>query len=204
MNTPATTLIQTIRPYPSELQEHVQYAGRDLLLRPIRAEDLPLYRTFLAQITSQDLYTRFFVGVHELPEPQVAHFTHIDYDREMAFVAVGRNDAGQEELLGVVRACADPGKITAEFAVLVRSDLKGKGLGSLLMHKLIRYCRAEGIQRLRASVLSENAAMLHLSKVLGFRVRSVDRNVEEIELDLPGVSTLAAEPCPAAPLIGAR
>jgi len=178
-----------IRPYPAELQEHFRYGGRDLLVRPIRADDLLLYRAFLAQITAQDLYTRFLVGVHELPEAEIMHFTHIDYDREMAFLVLGQSGAGAQEILGVARACADRDNLAAEFAVLVRSDLKGCGLGSLLMDKLIRYCRARGINRLWGTVLRENAAMLQLSKSLGFRVRSVDHNVEEIELDLQATGT---------------
>ncbi len=157
-----------------------------------------MYRAFLAEITPEDLYTRFFAGIHELPEPEIMHFTHIDYDREMAFVAVGRTDAGAEEILGVARTCADADIVTAEFAVLVRSDFKGRGLGSLLMRKLIRYCRTRGIKRLWGNVLSENAAMLHLSKSLGFRVRSIDCGVEEIELDLQTTDTQPARVCAAA------
>lgn len=184
MNTSALTSVPGVPPYPIELQERLRHRGRDLLLRPIRAEDLPLYREFLAQITSQDLYMRFLAGIHELPEPEIMHFTHVDYDREMAFVVLGRTDTGTEEILGVARTCADPDNVTAEFAVLVRSDMKGRGIGSLLMGKLIRYSRARGIRRLWGNVLSENTAMLHLAKSFGFRVRSIDHDVEEIELDL--------------------
>ena len=192
MNRSALTPAPTVRPYPIDLQEHLQHGGRDLLLRPIRGDDLPLYRAFMAQITSQDLYTRFFAGMHELPEPEIMHFTHIDYDREMAFVILGRNSAGAQEILGVARTCADADNGTAEFAVLVRSDLKGRGLGSLLMGKLVRYCRARGIKILWGHVLSENTAMLHLSNSLGFHVRSSDCNVEEIELDLQAPDTRPA------------
>src|ERR1700693_2773927 len=92
----------------------------------------------------------------------------IDYDREMAFIAVTRDGSGTEEILGVARACADPDNVAAEFAVLVRSDLKGQGLGTLLMRKLIRYCRERGTRRLLGSVMSANVPMLHLSKLLGF------------------------------------
>ena len=178
-----------IRPYPSELEEEVEHGGRRLLLRPIRPEDTPQHRSFLSRIAPQDLYTRFFSVVRELPEADLAHFTQIDYDRDMAFVAVERTGSGAEEILGVARACADPDNNAAEFAVLVRSDLKRQGLGRLLMEKLVRYCRARGTQQLWGNVLSENTAMLHLSLSLGFRVRGVDRNVEEIALDLQGDRT---------------
>jgi acetyltransferase len=181
-----------IRPYPSELEEEVEHGGRRLLLRPIRPEDTPQHRSFLARIAPQDLYTRFFSFVRELPEADLAHFTQIDYDREMAFVAVERTGSGAEQILGVARACADPDNNAAEFAVLVRSDLKGHGLGRLLMQKLLRYCRARGTQQLWGNVLSENVAMLQLSRSLGFRVRAVDRNVEEIALDLQGERSAVA------------
>lgn len=173
-----------IRPYPSELEEEVEHGGRRLVLRAIRPEDTPRHREFLAQISREDLYTRFFTFVRELPAAELAHFTQIDYDREMAFIAVARGACGAEEILGVVRACADPDNITAEFAVLVRSDLKGQGLGRLLMQKLLRYCREHGTQQLWGNVLTTNTAMLHLSHSLGFTVRSIDRDVEEIALDL--------------------
>jgi acetyltransferase len=176
-----------IRPYPSELEEEVEHRGGRLILRPIRPEDTPQHRQFLTQISSQDLYTRFFTAVRELPAADLAHFTQIDYDREMAFIAVAREASGAEQILGVARAHGDPDNVTAEFAVLVRSDLKGQGLGRLLMQKLLRYCRERGTQQLWGSVLSENTPMLQLSKSLGFRVRASEGNVEEIALDLqPG------------------
>jgi acetyltransferase len=176
-----------IRPYPGELEEEAEHRGRRLILRPIRPEDTPQHWKFLAQITPRDLYTRFFAAVRELPAADLAHLTQIDYDREMAFIAVARDASGGEEILGVARAHADPDNVTAEFAVLVRSDLKGQGLGRLLMQKLLRYCRERGTQQLWGSVLSENAAMLHLSKSLGFRVRGSEGNIEKIALDLqPG------------------
>jgi len=181
-----------IRPYPSELEEECEYRGQRVLLRPIRPEDAPLHRQFLARVTPQDLYTRFFTAIRQLPDADIAHLTQIDYDREMAFVAVAADAAATPQILGVARACADPDNVGAEFAVLVRSDLKGQGLGTLLMQKLIRYCRARGTRQLWGSVLSENAAMLELSRRLGFRVRSVEHNVEEIVLDLVAGRSAAA------------
>jgi len=173
-----------MRPYPSELEERVEHNGRALLLRPIRPEDTASHRQFLARISPEDLRTRFFSGVRELPEPDLQHFTHIDYDREMAFIAQRVDGAGAGEILGVARACAVPGSTAAEFAVLVRSDLKGQGLGTLLMCKLIRYCRQRGTGELWGTVLAENAAMLHLAEKLGFRVRKRDLNIVEVALDL--------------------
>jgi acetyltransferase len=173
-----------IRPYPGELEERCEHRGRSLVLRPIRPEDTLLHRQFLARITPQDLYTRFFTSVRELPEADLAHLTQIDYDREMAFIALAGTDGAAQEILGVARACADPDGVSAEFAVLVRSDLKGQGFGTLLMHKLIDYCRARGLRQLWGSVLCDNTAMLQLARALGFRVRGTQGNVEEVVLEL--------------------
>ncbi len=182
-----------IRPYPSELEESVQHAGRRLLLRPIRPEDTPLHRQFLARIAPQDLYTRFFTAVRQLPETDLAHLTQIDYDREMAFIAVGADSQGAEEILGVARACADPDNRVAEFAVLVRSDLKEQGFGALLMHKLIRYCRERGTGQLWGSIMCDNAPMLRLARALGFTVRSSEANIEQVVLDLQSAPGAAGE-----------
>ena len=173
-----------IRPYPRELEERIEHRGRSLVLRPIRPEDSAQHRQFLAQVSPQDLRMRFFSGVRELPEADLTHFTHIDYDREMAFIAVAPGGTGAGEILGVARACADADNDAAEFAVLVRSDLKGQGLGTLLMRKLIRYWRERGTRELWGSVLAENGAMLQLARSLGFRVRAREQNVEEVALDL--------------------
>lgn len=184
---PATTSAAArlaIRPYPSELEERIEHRGWSLVLRPIRPEDTSHHRRFLSRVSAEDLYSRFFRGVRELPESDLAHFTQIDYDREMAFIAVAAEGPEAGEILGVARACADPDNNAAEFAVLVRSDLKDQGFGTLLMRKLIRYCRERGTREMWGSVLTENAAMLELARSLAFRVRSSEGNIEEVVLDL--------------------
>ncbi|SUG13741.1 acyl-CoA synthetase [Salmonella enterica subsp. arizonae] len=95
--------------------------------------------------------------------------TQIDYDREMAFVAVRRLD-NTEVILGVTRAISDPDNIDAEFAVLVRSDLKGLGLGRRLMEKLIAYTRDHGLRRLNGITMPNNRSMVALARKLGFQV----------------------------------
>jgi acetyltransferase len=180
-----------MRPYPSELEERVEHNGRALLLRPIRPEDGARHRQFLARVSPEDLRTRFFSGVHELPESDLAHFTQIDYEREMAFIAVALDGAGAGEILGVARACSLPDGTAAEFAVLVRSDLKRQGLGTLLMRKLIRYCGEHGTAELWGSVLAENGAMLHLAEKLGFRARRRELDVVEVALDLQAAARAA-------------
>jgi acetyltransferase len=173
-----------IRPYPSELEETVEHRGRRLVLRPIRPEDFPQHHAFLARVAPEDLRTRFFCAVHELPDLDLAHLTQIDYEREMAFIAVGLDGAGLPETLAVARAHGDADNSEAEFAVLVRSDLKRQGLGSLLMRKLIRYCRARGTRQLTGDILGSNSGMLQFALGLGFRIAGRNQDIARVELDL--------------------
>ncbi len=158
-----------IRPYPQELEERIHLGDREVVLRPIRPEDELQHAAFLAAVDAEDLRLRFFRVVRALVHSQLARLTQIDYDREMAIVATARTVAGGEETLGVVRIVGDPDGTLAEFAILVRSDLQGMGLGAVLMKKIIRYCRGRGMRELTGDVLSRNVRMLALAADLGFR-----------------------------------
>ena len=115
---------------------------------------------------------------------QLARYTQIDYDREMAFIAVGTADNAEEKDLGVVRTITDAFNESAEFAIVIRSDLKGKGLGFILLEKMVRYCRERGLQRIVGQVLSDNAPMLNLAKRLGFKRTGQEGGIVEVELKL--------------------
>lgn len=159
-----------IRPYPQHLEEWVVMKnGERCLFRPILPEDEPLLQQFIARVTKEDLYYRYFSEINEFTHDDLANMTQIDYDREMAFVAVyGSGD--ETEILGVTRAISDPDNIDAEFAVLVRSDLKGLGLGGRLLDKLINYTRAHGLLRLNGITMPNNRGMIALARKLGFDV----------------------------------
>jgi acetyltransferase len=167
-----------IRPYPKELEECVVLKnGQRVLLRPIRPEDEPRHWEFLSHIDPEDLRFRFFGYVSQLPRSEMIRLTQIDYNREMAFIATTEGqEEGEPETLGVVRATTDPDNREAEFAVLVRSDQKGQGLGRMLMEKLIRYFKARGTKYLVGEALMENKAMAGLAKAVGFEVK---RNFDE-------------------------
>ncbi len=173
-----------IRPYPSELEERITIHGREVVLRPIRPEDEPQHAQFLQRVDAQDLRLRFFYAVRVMSHNQLARFTQIDYDREMAFIASVDDGQATAETWGVVRAIADPDNIQAEFAILVRSDLKGRGLGALLMNKIIRYCAARGTGVLTGAVLHGNERMLALARELGFSLR-FDNEAGVVQLNLP-------------------
>ena len=159
-----------IRPYPRELEEQLEWGGQPLLLRPIRPEDGPAHLAFFAALNADDVRYRMFVRVRELTASQLARFTQIDYDREMAFIATRLGADGQSETIGVARVVADPDNIEAEFAVTVRSDLKGHGLGQLLMEKLIAYCKQRGTRAIVGEALAQNTRVIRLVKKLGFDV----------------------------------
>ena len=178
-----------IRPYPSELVQSWQWQGRTVTLRPIRPEDEAQHRAFLEALDPADIRMRIFYSRRSIARSELARLTQIDYDREMAFVVVAPlpgNPAAGEETLAVARAIADPDNLDAEFGIVVRSDLKGSGLGTLLMRALIDYQRGHGTQRLVATVLHENTGMLQLAKHLGFapQVQQHDDGTQAIYLDL--------------------
>ncbi|MFN4310530.1 MAG: GNAT family N-acetyltransferase [Ferrovibrio sp.] len=177
-----------IRPYPSGLEEIVELRGGEkVLLRPIRPEDEPAHVDFVNNVSAEDYRLRFFSPMRSLPHSEMARFTQIDYEREMAFIAVRLGENGHHETLGVVRAITDPDNQRAEFAVLVRSDMKGQGLGEFLMRKIISYCRQRGTREIVGDILRENQAMRMLATELGFRPsgRSAS-DVVEVVLPLQG------------------
>lgn len=163
-----------IRPYPQELEESFAMRnGRAVVMRPIRPEDEPEHHVFISRLTPEDIRFRFFGLVRELPHSQMARLTQIDYDREMAFIASGTDANGQRETLGVVRTVTDSDNHRAEFAIVVRSDLKEQGLGKRLLVKMIEYCRARGTQVMIGQVLADNRRMLGLARSVGFEAHAI-------------------------------
>jgi acetyltransferase len=157
-----------VRPYPSEWEREVTLAdGRRILVRPIRPEDEALYPEFLEQVSREDLRLRFFAPMREFSHGFIARLTQIDYARAMALVAL---DEARHSLLGVVRLHSDANYESGEYAILLRSDMKGQGLGWQLMQLIIAYAKSEGLKRIEGQVLTENAAMLQMCGELGFRV----------------------------------
>jgi acetyltransferase len=155
-----------IRPYPSEWEQHTTLkAGAAIHVRPVRPEDESLYPPFLSRVSQDDLRLRFFAPVKEFGHAFIARFTQLDYARAMAFIAI---DEASGEMIGVGRLHANSTYDTAEYAVLVRTDFKGHGLGWLLMQTLIQYARAEGLQTIEGQVLNENTTMLRMCVELGF------------------------------------
>jgi len=173
-----------IRPYPKEWEREIDLPdGKRILARPIRPEDEALYPSFLAAVTMEDLRLRFFAPVKDFSHAFIARFTQVDYARAMAFIAI---DQATGEMLGVVRLHANSAYDSGEYAILLRSDLKGHGLGWRLMQMMIEYARAEGLHVIEGQVLQENRTMLRMCRELGFDVASdpTDPELCVVKLDV--------------------
>ena len=168
-----------IRPYPQTLEEEIAGNGH-FHLRPVKPEDAPAFVRLTERIDPEDARMRFLSPMHTLPPNLLARLTQIDYDREMAFVLFDSSN----DVAGVSRLAADPDGVRAEFAVLVRSDLKGHGLGRLLMQRLIDYARSRGIGEIFGEVLSENHVMLAFCQELGCTITPPEMGIVHVTLKL--------------------
>jgi acetyltransferase len=158
-----------IRPYPSEWQRRWGLAGDwPVLVRPVRPEDEDLVHAFFEKVSAEDLRLRFFAPVKDISHTFIARLTQLDYARAIAFVAI---DERSREMIGGVRLHADANYESGEFAILLRSDLKGRGLGWKLMELIIEYARAEGLKQIEGQILRENSVMLKMCREIGFEVK---------------------------------
>jgi len=150
-------------------------------VRPVRPEDEFLYEKFFSKVSSDDTRLRFFTPHVHLSHRFLARLTQIDYAREMAFVAISH---ATSELLGVVRLVLDPDLRLGEYGIIVRSDIKGRGLGWELMKHLLDYARHEGVAKITGMVLAENKTMIEMARELGFRIVSdpADPTVMDVTL----------------------
>ena len=175
-----------IRPYPRELEESLTLPdGTELLLRPIRPEDEDGFQHIVASLPPEDIRMRFLHPMRSLPHELAARLTQIDYDREMALVLEGTG-AKENFLYGGVRLIADPDNERAEFAILLRREMTGSGLGPLMMRRIIDYACSRDIGSIYGEVLSDNLPMLRLASVFGFTVKPLpdDPGLRLVELRL--------------------
>ena len=173
-----------VRPYPSQWQRHLEVKdGLRVFVRPIRPEDEPLIHEMLRHVTPHDLRLRFFAPMKEFTHEFIARLTQLDYARAMAFVAF---DEATNEMVGVVRIHSDSIHETGEYAILLRSDLKGKGLGWALMQLIIEFAKSEGLKAISGDVLQENTIMLEMCRHLGFEVKAdpAQRDICDVKLKL--------------------
>jgi acetyltransferase len=172
-----------IRPYPNEYEHAVTTAaGMEIFIRPIKPEDAPLLVDLFHSLSRESVYYRFFSPLKRIPQAMLARFTQIDYDRDVALVAL---DVGEdhEKMLGVARLMGDPDGKAAELAVAVGDPWQGKGIGAALMRDLLRIAGERRMEKLWGIVLAENTQMLALARKTGFRV-SFDRGEGRYRIDL--------------------
>jgi acetyltransferase len=176
-------LALAIRPYPCGLEGTLSADGLNYLIRPIKPADVALYPDFLAKVSPEDIRLRFLAPRKSFADEMLKRLTQLDYDREMAFVALAETTG---ELAGIGRLSSDPDKAVAEYALLVRTDLQGHGLGWALLEQIIDYAKAEGIGRIEGIVLDENETMLTMCREFGFQVKHQPDNpgVFLVRLDL--------------------
>jgi acetyltransferase len=173
-----------VRAYPSQWERHIEVKdGLRVFVRPIRPEDEPAIHELLRHVTAQDLRLRFFAPMKEFTHEFIARLTQLDYARAMAFVAF---DETTKAMVGVVRIHSDSMYQSGEYAILLRSDLKGRGLGWALMQLIIEYARSEGLKTISGDVLTENTIMLEMCRNLGFEVKAdpVEHGLCDVKLKL--------------------
>jgi acetyltransferase len=155
--------------------------GERVLIRRVRPEDTALYPDFLADVSAEDLRLRFFARIAELSAAELDKLGHLDYRHDMAFIAL---DEETGRMLGLVRLKEELDEKTAEFAILVRSRLKGHGLGWLLMRRAIDCAKEKGLRRVYGDVLIGNTTMLQMCVELGFHIRDMGSDMKRVVLDL--------------------
>ena len=161
-----------IYPYPTHLVSNWQLAdGTNMVIRPIRPEDAALEQEFVHNLSEESRYFRFMNSVQELSEPVLAHFTQIDYSREMALIAVTEGQDKEIEL-GVTRYAINPDGESCEFALVIADSMRGKGLGHKLMIALMDAARSKGLKFMEGEVLNNNTSMLKLMKRLDFTIEA--------------------------------
>ncbi|MFT4196720.1 MAG: GNAT family N-acetyltransferase, partial [Pseudoxanthomonas sp.] len=158
-----------ILPYPKEWERRIVLAdGAPAFVRPVRPEDEDLFRAFFARVSDEDLRLRFFQSVKHFTHEFIARLTQLDYARSIALVAI---DPRRGQMLGAVRLLADANYDRGEYGILVRSDLKGHGLGWQLMRIMIEYAHWQGLRMVEGQVLRENRHMLDMCRSLGFTIK---------------------------------
>jgi acetyltransferase len=171
-----------IHPYPAHLGDRFQLAdGTDIRIRPIRPEDAEIEQDFVRNLSEESKYFRFMRTLHELTHEMLVRFTQIDYDREMAFIAVTERGGGEQEL-GVARYTINPDGDSCEFAIVVADDWRGLGIGTRLLRTLMTAAKARGLKVMMGEALANNTDMRALAERLQFTVRTSDEDPGLLEL----------------------
>ena len=171
-----------IHPYPHELISHHQLSnGINICIRPIRPEDADLETNFHSRLSDRTKYFRFMQALHELTPEMIVRFTQIDYDREMAFIAITEDEHKITEL-AVGRYLTNPDGQSVEFALVVADDCHNLGIGTRLMTSLMQSAKTKGMLFFEGEVLAINQPMLSLVSKLGFSIEAIAQNQDIVRV----------------------
>lgn len=172
-----------IHPYPTELEAGWQLPdGTNITIRPIRPEDATIEQVFVKQLSAESKYFRFMHGLDHLSPMMLTRLTQIDYDREMALIAVINEGTDKACVIGVVRYAINPDRHSCEFALTVGDEYQGKGIGRYLMKRIMTVAKDRGIEVIEGEVLSNNVKMLRLMERMGFRVVHNSEEPETVQV----------------------
>jgi acetyltransferase len=166
--------------YPSHLIRHVLWRGEQLLVRPVRVEDVAGYMAAAMHCSLEDISARLLRSIRAVSQQLIARFTEIDYEQTMAFVAEGMKG----DILAVTRLARDACNKSAEYAIIVRTDLQRQGLGTLMQTLLLDYATSLGLDEVWGLIDTENRKALGLMDRLGF--------TRSFHIDLPFVRVAKA------------
>lgn len=170
-----------IYPYPTHLVSTWQLKdGSNITIRPIRPEDDVLEQSFVRNLSENSRYFRFVNNIQQLSQTQLVGFTQIDYSRELALIAIAKQQ-GKDIELGIARYAINPEGESCEFAIVISDEMQGKGLGHKLMFELMAAASTKGIKMMQGDVSSNNANMLQFVENLGFTIES---NLGDITLKI--------------------
>ena len=171
--------------YPHHYEKKViTRTGLEVFMRPIKPEDSSLLLDLFDALSPRTRYYRFFSPLNVLPQDMLIRFTKIDYNRDMALVAIDLADT-KEKILAVARFISIPDLSEAEFAVMVRDEWQGKGIGRVLLENLIMIAKEKKIESMSGYVLAENTHMLSLAGQLGFSLTRIpEENLYFLKVDL--------------------
>jgi acetyltransferase len=173
-----------IHPYPGTLRDSmVLKDGTVVTIRPIRPEDAEIESAFVHGLSEQTKFLRFMFGLRDLTPSMLSRFTQIDYDREIALIAVVDKRSGEEQI-AVGRYTTLPDEETCEFAIVVGDAWQGLGIARRLMQELVDAARQRRLKYMTGVTLRENARMIELSQALGFETRRDSQDPELVQMTL--------------------
>ncbi len=175
----------SICPYPDRyVKDLVLRDETPVVIRPIRPEDEPLIAEFIKGLSGETFSLRFCQQVVEMTHERLVRYCQVDYDRELAFVAVMGDREGGEKIIGDVRVIKQPDLENAEVAILVSDEIQGKGLGRTLMEYCLRISKEIGLKALWMEILKENTRMLHIAKLFDFKRAYADEDMIKVVLEI--------------------